>query len=226
MTRGDDECKGTVTVLHPVAPLPVVVAPRSVYARLIKPGLDRALGVTGLVVAAIPMALIALLILVTMGRPVLFRQRRVGLDGSPFEVLKFRTMKEDRREHHLPVVHDRRRTHKSTADPRHTGIGRTLRKFSLDELPQLINVVRGEMSVVGPRPELESVVATYPAGLDQRHFVKPGLTGLWQISARGDGPMHEHGEWDLEYVERVSLLTDLSIIVRTPQAMLGDRVGD
>ena len=126
----------------------------------------------------------------------------------------------------LPVIHDRRVTHKTTSDPRHTRLGRMLRRYSIDELPQLINVVRGEMSIVGPRPELECVVEQYPAGLDQRHHVKPGLTGLWQISARGDGPMHEHGEWDLDYVEHVSLATDLSIIARTPAAMFGDRAGN
>ena len=76
-----------------------------------------------------------------------------------------------------------------------------LRRYSLDELPQLINVLRGEMSIVGPRPELDSVVEQYPPALHQRHFVKPGLTGLWQVSARGSGPMHENGQWDLAYVE-------------------------
>jgi lipopolysaccharide/colanic/teichoic acid biosynthesis glycosyltransferase len=116
-------------------------------------------------------------------------------------------------------------THKSDRDPRHTRVGRTLRRYSLDELPQLINVLRGEMSIVGPRPELEDVVATYPAGLEQRHHVKPGLTGLWQVSARGSGPMHENGQWDLAYVERVSLRTDLEIIVKTPKAMLGENTG-
>ncbi len=178
-----------------------------------------------LAVAAVPIAVVAVVIFTTMGGPVLFRQRRVGRDGRPFDVLKFRTMQPCRREHTLPVIHDRRRTHKSDADPRHTNLGRLLRKYSLDELPQLINVVRGEMSIVGPRPELEAVVERYPTGLDQRHYVKPGLTGLWQISARGDGPMHEHGDWDLEYVQRVSLLTDLSIIARTPSAMFGEHSG-
>ena len=82
------------------------------------------------------------------------------------------------------------------------------------------------MSIVGPRPELESVVAKYRPGLDQRHQVKPGLTGLWQISARGNGPMHENGKWDLDYVERVSLRTDLAILLKTPAAMFGDNAGN
>ena len=124
------------------------------------------------------------------------------------------------------MIHDRRETHKSDEDPRHTRVGRFLRRYSLDELPQLINVLRGEMSFVGPRPELASVVAeNYRPGLEQRHLVKPGLTGLWQVSARGNGPMHENGEWDLVYVEHVSLRTDLQILAKTPAAMLGDRTG-
>jgi lipopolysaccharide/colanic/teichoic acid biosynthesis glycosyltransferase len=206
-------------------PTSTIQRPTGVYVRVVKPIFDRAVAAGVLVVAAVPMAVIAAVVAVTMGRPVLFRQRRVGFGGENFEVLKFRTMRPDRRASRCEVGHDRRRSHKSDADPRHTEVGRFLRRYSLDELPQLINVVRGEMSIVGPRPELESVVRRYPSGLDQRHHVKPGLTGLWQISARGTGPMHEHGEWDLAYVERVSLWTDLRIILRTPRAMLSDNVG-
>ena len=126
-------------------------------------------------------------------------------------MLKFRTMRADRREQRsTSSPTGARRTSRSR--PAAHRVGRFLRRYSLDELPQLVNVVRGEMSVVGPRPELESVVGRYRPGLEQRHLVKPGLTGLWQISARGNGPMHENGEWDLEYVEQVSLRSDLSII--------------
>jgi len=212
---------GSVVAL-PTAPVP---RPTGVYVRLAKPLLDRILAVGALVVAAVPMAVIAGVVALTMGRPVLFRQQRIGLDGEPFEVLKFRTMRPDRRAMRLDVIHDRRRTHKSRHDPRHTAIGRFLRRYSLDELPQLVNVVRGEMSVVGPRPELVSIVERYPPTLHQRHYVRPGLTGLWQVSARGTGPMHENGRWDLAYVEQVSLRTDLRILARTPAAMLGDNAG-
>lgn len=198
---------------------------RSFYSSLIKPVFDRTAAAAGIVVAAIPMAAVAGIIALTMGRPILFRQRRVGLDGEIFEVLKFRTMRPDRRGSSLDVIHDRRETHKTLSDPRHTRVGQFLRRYSLDELPQLINVLRGEMSIIGPRPELESVVTKYRPGLEQRHLVKPGLTGLWQISARGDGPMHENGEWDLDYVEQISLRTDLRILVRTPAAMLGGNTG-
>lgn len=215
----------TTRVATPLVALPRVDPPRGVYVRLVKPSLDRVLALVGLAVAAIPMALIAGIVAVSMGRPVLFRQRRIGADGEPFEVLKFRTMRPDRRGQRLDVIHDRRRTHKSDHDPRHTAVGRFLRRYSLDELPQLLNVLRGEMSMVGPRPELDSVVEQYPPALHQRHLVKPGLTGLWQVSARGDGPMHENGQWDLAYVDRVSLRTDLQILARTPRALVGENVG-
>lgn len=207
-------------------PTRIVNTPRGVYTRLVKPLADRSIAGIALIVAIVPMAVIAAAIAVTMGRPVLFRQRRIGLDGHTFEVLKFRTMNEDRRKQQLDVIHDRRETHKSSDDPRHTPLGRILRRYSLDELPQLINVLRGEMSIIGPRPELESIVADYPDTLNQRHQVRPGLTGLWQISARGDGPMHENGEWDLDYVESVSLKTDLRILAKTPSAMFGDKAGE
>lgn len=229
-----DMFEAPVVVLVPavearVARLPMrqVSAPRSLYVAAVKPTMDRVGAVVAIIVAALPMALIALAVAVGLGRPVLFRQQRVGRDGRLFEVLKFRTMRPDRRGQRLDVIHDRRLTHKTHRDPRHTGLGRFLRRYSLDELPQLFNVLRGEMSFVGPRPELECVVTEqYPPGLAQRHFVKPGLTGLWQISARNDGPMHEHGDWDLEYVEVVSWLTDLRILLRTPSAMFGDNLGE
>jgi lipopolysaccharide/colanic/teichoic acid biosynthesis glycosyltransferase len=176
-------------------------------------------------VAAVPMMIIAGVVALTMGRPVLFRQQRIGLDGEPFEILKFRTMRPDRRGQRLDVIHDRRLTHKSEEDPRHTGVGRFLRRHSLDELPQLFNVLRGEMSMVGPRPELDSVVAKYPPSLHQRHQVKPGLTGPWQVWGRGSGPKHENGQWDLAYVEQISLRTDVRILIRTPAVLIGGQSG-
>jgi len=209
----------------PLAALPHVDQPGGLYVRLVKPSFDRVVALAAIGVASVPMAVIAGVVATTIGRPVLFRQRRIGVDGEPFEVLKFRTMRPDRRGQRLDVIHDRRQTHKSDDDPRHTSVGRVLRRYSLDELPQLLNVLRGEMSVVGPRPELDSVVEQYPPALHQRHYVKPGLTGLWQVSARGDGPMHENGQWDLAYVNRVSWRTDLRILARTPRALVGDHAG-
>jgi lipopolysaccharide/colanic/teichoic acid biosynthesis glycosyltransferase len=204
-----------------VAHLSFVARPRGFYVRIGKPVFDRVVGALLLVVAAPLLGLVALAVRTRIGRPVFFRQARAGVDGVPFAVLKFRTMRTDRRQGNHPVLQDRRLTHKSATDPRHTALGRRLRKWSLDELPQLINVVRGEMSLVGPRPELVEIVERYEPWQHQRHLVKPGLTGLWQISRRGEGLMHLYTDVDLEYVATVSLRQDLSILARTIPAALG-----
>ena len=116
----------------------------------------------------------------------------------------------------------RRHDHKSEHDPRHTRLGRFMRATSLDELPQLINVMRGELSLVGPRPELPEVVARYEPWQHERHCIRPGLTGQWQISERGTGdPMHLHVDVDLDYVRRISLGRDLLILALTLPAALG-----
>jgi lipopolysaccharide/colanic/teichoic acid biosynthesis glycosyltransferase len=116
----------------------------------------------------------------------------------------------------------RRRTHKTDSDPRHTRLGRFLRRTSLDELPQLLNVLRGELSLVGPRPELPEVVDRYESWQHARHGVKPGITGLWQVTDRANGePMHLHVRRDLEYIQRLSVGTDLMILALTVPAALG-----
>jgi lipopolysaccharide/colanic/teichoic acid biosynthesis glycosyltransferase len=196
------------------------------YVKWLKPMLD-AVVASALVVFLFPVCLaIALAIRLTMGRGVLFRQVRVGKHGKPFEVLKFRTMRHDRRKRHTAIdIEDRRRTHKHPNDPRITRVGRFLRTSSLDELPQLVNVLRGEMSLIGPRPELEDLVNRYEPWQHARHAVRPGMTGLWQVEARGEQAMHECVHLDLEYVERVSLLLDLRIALTTPVAALGRHRG-
>jgi lipopolysaccharide/colanic/teichoic acid biosynthesis glycosyltransferase len=197
-----------------------------VYGSHVKPVLDRVLGALLLVALSPLIAAVAAVIAVRLGRPILFTQERAGLGGASFRMFKFRTMLLDRRSGQLPFAGpDRRLTHKSSDDPRHVPIGRWLRKWSLDELPQLINVVRGEMSLVGPRPELMHVVHRYEPWQHLRHQVKPGLTGLWQVSQRGDGLMHENTEIDLDYVRHVSLGFDLTILLRTIPAALGLRRG-
>lgn len=196
------------------------------YARWVKPVVDRLAAAVLLLVASPLLLLTAVAVRLTLGRPVLFRQVRVGRDGVPFEVLKFRTMLPDRRTRTIRGYRpERRRTHKDPDDPRHTPTGRFLRRTSLDELPQLVNVLRGEMSLVGPRPELLHVVADYDQWAHLRHLVKPGLTGPWQISHRGTpgGDMHEHVDLDLAYVARVTLLGDLWLLLRTIPAVLGMR---
>jgi len=203
-----------------VSHLSFVTPPRGAYVRYVKPAIDRTVG-TILLVGALPiLGIVAFAVRRRIGSPVLFRQARCGRNGEPFDVLKFRTMRADRRMSRDAVAEDRRVTHKSDEDPRHTDLGRRLRKWSLDELPQLWNVVRGEMSLVGPRPELVDIVARYEPWQHQRHLVRPGLTGLWQISRRGEGLMHLYTDIDLEYVATVSLRTDLKILVRTIPAAL------
>lgn len=197
----------------------------SVYLRVFKPLFDRMAAIV-LSVATLPLVvLIALLIRAKMGRPVLFLQRRVGLNGRPFTVFKFRTMLPDRRKAQLPFEGpDRRRVHKSPSDPRITSLGRFLRQSCLDEIPQLWNVALGQMSLVGPRPELVEIVDTkYEVWQHRRHVVKPGVTGLWQISDQRIDLMYKATSIDLEYVDSVSPATDLKILLLTLPAILGHR---
>lgn len=194
--------------------------PGGVYVRIAKPIFDRTVAATALVVLSPLLAVVALGVWWRIGHPVLFRQARCGLGGVAFDVVKFRTMRADRRMARRSVVEDRRMTHKTARDPRHTDLGRTLRKWSLDELPQLWNVVKGDMSLVGPRPELVGIVERYEPWQHQRHLVRPGLTGLWQVSRRGEGLMHLYTDVDLEYVATMSFLRDLGILLRTVPAAL------
>lgn len=200
---------------------------RTPYIRWVKPALDRALALVLLVLLSPLMATVAVVVVVSLGRPVIFRQERVGLGGRVFLLRKFRTMAPDRRARRLPIERpDRRGYHKSANDPRHTSVGRFLRRTSLDELPQLINVLLGDMSLVGPRPELTSVVGNYADWQHRRHAVRPGITGPWQVKARGDGPMHEFTFLDVAYVEEVGLANDLLLLCQTVPAALGRRSGD
>ena len=153
----------------------------------------------------------------------LFRQARVGRDGRIFEMLKFRSMVEDahqqrgtladQNEHDGPLF-------KIKDDPRVTPVGRRLRRYSIDELPQLWNVVRGDMALIGPRPPLPDEVALYGGDIARRLMVKPGITGLWQVSGRADISWTEAVRLDLYYVENWSLTMDLAIIAKTAKAVL------
>ncbi|HET6571574.1 MAG TPA: exopolysaccharide biosynthesis polyprenyl glycosylphosphotransferase, partial [Solirubrobacterales bacterium] len=164
----------------------------------------------------------ALLILLDTGRPVLFRQRRAGRDGRAFTMLKFRTMVQDA-ERRLPELVDLERldepAFKLADDPRVTRAGRMLRRFSLDELPQLVNVLRGEMSLVGPRPEEEAVVALYDERQRIRLAVKPGMTGPMQVYGRGELTFEERLAMERDYLDNISVAGDLAILLRTPAAI-------
>lgn len=192
------------------------------YERFVKPAFDVVAALVLLVVAVPLFAGVALAVRMAMGPGVIYRQQRVGRNGRHFTIYKFRTMGQDRRAGRPAYTGPERRVcHKRDDDPRHTAVGRFLRRTSLDELPQLWNVVRQDMSLVGPRPELVSVVEKYQPWQHRRHWVRPGITGLWQVSRRGDVLMCEDSTADLEYLEKVSLRTDLGILVRTPIAVVG-----
>jgi exopolysaccharide biosynthesis polyprenyl glycosylphosphotransferase len=169
------------------------------------------------------LAAIAVAILLDSGRPVLFRQRRAGKDGEPFEMRKFRTMVVDAEERLGELVDLAKLDQpafKIADDPRVTRIGRTLRRYSVDELPQLINVLRGEMSLVGPRPEQESVVALYDERQRGRLAIKPGMTGPMQVYGRSDLTFEERLAMERDYLDNLSLAGDLAILLRTPGAVL------
>jgi lipopolysaccharide/colanic/teichoic acid biosynthesis glycosyltransferase len=204
------------------------VAPisRGLYARLFKPVFDRVIGLALLVLTLPILIAAAIAIRLKIGSPILYTQDRVGVNGDTFNLYKFRTMIPDRRQANGGFEGSERRvTHKSPEDPRVLPLGKTLRSFRLDELPQFWNVVNGDMSLVGPRPELPEIVAEYEDWQHGRHDVKPGVTGPWQISERNGKAMHECTETDIEYIEDVRFSTDLSILARTPIAMIGGRRG-
>ncbi|MGH9246816.1 MAG: sugar transferase [Acidimicrobiales bacterium] len=179
---------------------------------------------TAILVAALPIIAVASLATkVIDGGPVLFRQTRIGREGRPFVLYKLRTMVADA-ESRLPDVASGNQRHgplfKLDSDPRVTAIGRVLRATSIDEMPQLWNVVRGEMSLVGPRPALPDEVEQFDADLHNRHRMKPGVTGLWQIEARDNPSFYAYRHLDLFYVENWSPLFDLAILLRTAPSVL------
>jgi exopolysaccharide biosynthesis polyprenyl glycosylphosphotransferase len=193
------------------------------HRRLIKGILDRSAAAVLLVVGAPFFLAIAAAIRFTSPGPALYRQRRVGKRGRQFDMLKFRSMVLDA-DRVLDSLLERNEGNavlfKLRQDPRVTPVGRVLRRYSLDELPQLINVLRGEMSFVGPRPALEHEVDRYGPDMHRRLLVKPGITGLWQVNGRSDLSWDEAVELDVRYVENWSLGLDLAILLRTIRAVL------
>jgi lipopolysaccharide/colanic/teichoic acid biosynthesis glycosyltransferase len=173
---------------------------------------DTALAGFGLAVASPILGLSALAIKLTGGGPVLYRQQRVGKNGADFELLKLRTMVVGAEKMGAGFAIDR-------GDPRITRVGRLLRRLSFDELPQLWNVLRGDMSIVGPRPTLRYQVDKYTPRQRRRLEVRPGLTGWAQVNGRAELPWEERIELDVWYVEHCSVATDLRILLRTPRAL-------
>jgi len=192
--------------------------------RLVKRLMDLVLSVIAIIVLSPVMLAIAILIKLDSEGPVIFAQERAGENGRLFRMFKFRTMcrgaeKEEQtmltRTEDGQVIFNKR-----PDDPRVTRLGRFLRRTSLDELPQLFNVLRGEMSLVGPRPELPFLVELYQPWQRKRFSVPQGMTGWWQVNDRSDKPMHLHTEDDLHYIQNYSLLLDLKIMWRTIWAVL------
>ena len=194
------------------------------FDRLVKRLLDLVLATALLLVIWPLMLVIALAIKISSpDGPVLFKQDRVGENGRIFKMYKFRTMVPDAEAQFEKVVKrlpDGTVIHKTQDDPRVLPIGRILRRLSLDELPQLFNVLKGDMSLVGPRPEIPQMMKYYQPWQWKRFSVPPGITGWWQVSGRADKPMHLNTEYDLYYIQHYSLLLDLQILWRTIGAVL------
>ncbi len=191
--------------------------------RVLKRFFDVAAGAFLLLLFSPFMLLIALLIKLESPGPVFFLQERIGEHGRRFKMFKFRSMYQDadQRWHEVARRDDQGRLiHKHNADPRVTRIGRKLRRTSLDELPQLINVLRGEMSLVGPRPEMPYIAHEYEPWQWQRFSVPPGITGWWQVNGRSEKPMHLHTEDDLYYIQNYSFWLDIRILIKTVLVVL------
>jgi exopolysaccharide biosynthesis polyprenyl glycosylphosphotransferase len=216
---------GPRTTIRPVAGLPLLLVDHAELAggkRVIKGIFDKLSAALALILLAPLFMVIALVIRLTDHGPVFFRQTRIGKDGQPFILWKFRTMVVDAesRKAQLLTLNDGDGTlFKMRRDPRVTPVGACLRRWSLDELPQLLNVLFGNMSMVGPRPALPVEVAKYRDHMRRRLAVRPGITGLWQVNGRSDLSWDEAERLDLRYVENWSLALDLQILWKTVSAV-------
>ena len=212
--------------MRPVAGLPLIHVEKPQYhgaKKFQKRAFDISFSGLALLCGLPLLLMIAIAIKLSSTGPVFYRQQRIGLDGKPFHMIKFRTMVvgADAMLDDLAVLNEGKGVlFKIRQDPRVTPIGRVLRKFSLDELPQFLNVLAGEMSVVGPRPPLATEVATYDDDTMRRLLVRPGITGLWQVSGRSDLSWEDSVRLDLFYVENWSMMADLLIALKTLRVVL------
>ncbi len=216
-------------VMRPIAGLPLLYIDKPQYQgakRFQKRAFDFTFALAALT-AALPVLLAAgIAVRLTSKGPVFYKAERIGIDGRPFMMLKFRTMIDDA-DKELPNLLSANESDgllfKMKNDPRVTPVGRVLRRFSVDELPQFINVLRREMSVVGPRPPLRREVEAYDDDVQRRLLVKPGVTGLWQVSGRSDLPWDKAVRLDLSYVDNWSMVGDILIIAKTLRAVVERR---
>ncbi|WP_407929443.1 sugar transferase [Herbidospora solisilvae] len=217
------EVAGPRTTIRPVAGMPLLHVEHPELAggrRLVKNVFDRVVAGLGLLLVSPLFLLIAVAVRVTSPGPAFFRQTRVGKDGRTFTIVKFRTMGVDAESRKVELASDIDGVlFKIKHDPRVTRVGAFLRRHSLDELPQLVNVVKGDMSLVGPRPPLPEEVARYGDDVRRRLLVRPGMTGLWQVSGRSDLSWEEAVRLDLRYMENWSLTLDLQIMWKTWSAV-------
>jgi len=220
------EVGGPRIAIRPVCGLPLMHVERPELTgirRLAKTAMDRFGSVAGLLLLAPALLALALAIRIDSPGPVLFHQTRVGRGGREFTMLKFRTMVVDAEQRLTGLMSDNQGggvLFKMRSDPRITRVGRFLRRYSLDELPQLFNIALGDMSLVGPRPPLPREVEQYGAEMRRRLLVKPGLTGLWQVNGRSDLDWEESVRLDLRYVENWSFAFDLVILWKTAAAVI------
>ncbi|WP_267887836.1 exopolysaccharide biosynthesis polyprenyl glycosylphosphotransferase [Mycolicibacter sinensis] len=228
VSPGIVDVAGPRLTVRPVADLPLIHVDKPKYhgaKRFQKRAFDVCFSLAALLAASPVMVVAALAVKATSPGPVLYRAERIGLDGVPFCMIKFRTMVDgaDRRLTEVASLNDSVGgvLFKAREDPRITRAGKILRRYSIDELPQFINVLRGEMSVVGPRPPLRCEVETYDHRVRRRLLVRPGITGLWQVSGRSDLCWDDSVRLDLSYVENWSMLNDLVIAAKTIGAVCG-----
>jgi exopolysaccharide biosynthesis polyprenyl glycosylphosphotransferase len=215
--------------IHPVAGLPLLHVDKPQYrdaAKSRKLALDLICAAIWLLLLSPLFLVVAVLIKLDSRGPVFYRAERIGFNGKPFTMLKFRTMVVDAEQHQIALLSRNEGAgplFKMRNDPRITEVGRWLRRLSIDEAPQLINVLLGDMSLVGPRPPLASEVATYNGEVHRRLLVRPGITGLWQVSGRSDLSWEDSVRLDLYYVDNWSLIQDLTIMWRTMGTVLRGR---
>lgn len=199
---------------------------RSGWRAVAKRAFDLAVSSVALLIASPVLAVATIAIKLDSRGPVLFRQRRVGRDGEAFDILKLRTMVVDAEARKQDLLEQNELDgplFKMANDPRITSVGRFLRRTSIDELPQLINVLKGEMSLVGPRPALPSEAAMWGDDLRNRLRVTPGMTGMWQVSGRNNSSFADYERLDLYYVDNWSILVDVAILARTIPVVLSSR---
>lgn len=222
VSPGIVDVAGPRLTVRPVADLPLIHVDKPQYQgakRFQKRAFDVCFSLLALLAASPVMITAAVAIKLTSRGPVFYSAERIGLDGAPFRMIKFRSMvvDADRRQAEVGHLNDSVGgvLFKIREDPRVTRVGKVLRRYSIDELPQFINVLRGDMSVVGPRPPLRCEVETYDHRVRRRLLVRPGITGLWQVSGRSDLSWEDSARLDLSYVENWSMLSDLVIAAKT-----------